>query len=251
MQPKGILLDFGGVLVEEVSFDPRAGNEWLLTRATHRPAGVTIDDILDRAMRVTSETAARRDEYNIETQWPMLTRLIYDKFGIRVADAMPDLELGFWKASVVTRPMQGARAALQMFRDAGVPIAVLSNASFGEHVVQYEIARHGLSEHLEFVMVSSEYCVRKPNVLLFEVAAARLGVQAKDVWFVGDRLDADVVGSKAAGMTAVWFGQHNLHESLLAGADLTVANWHELTREFAKHTKIQSNAVETAAQQPI
>ncbi len=94
MQPKGLLLDFGGTLVEEVSFDPRAGNEWLLTRATHRPAHVTIDDILDRAARVTRETAARRDQTHIETPWPMLTRLIHDYFGIRFADPMPELEPG-------------------------------------------------------------------------------------------------------------------------------------------------------------
>jgi hypothetical protein len=36
--PKGLLLDYGGTLVEEVSFDPRAGNEALLARAVCKPA---------------------------------------------------------------------------------------------------------------------------------------------------------------------------------------------------------------------
>jgi len=238
MQPKGLLLDFGGVLVEEVSFNPRAGNEWLLTRASRKPAHVTIDDVLDRAVRVTSETAARRDQFHIETPWPTLTRLIHDYFGIEFVDPMADLELGFWKASVVTRPMPGARAALDLIHQAGVPFAVVSNASFSERVIHHEIARHGLAEHLEFVVVSSEYCVRKPNVLLFEIAAARLGVKAKDIWFVGDRLDTDVTGANAAGMTAVWFGQHNLHESLVAGADLLVADWSDLVRQFVKYTQV-------------
>jgi hypothetical protein len=29
-QPEAVLIGYGGTLVEEVSYDPRAGNEWLL-----------------------------------------------------------------------------------------------------------------------------------------------------------------------------------------------------------------------------
>ena len=32
-RPKGVLLDYGGTLVEEAGFDPRAGNVWLLGQA--------------------------------------------------------------------------------------------------------------------------------------------------------------------------------------------------------------------------
>ena len=242
MQPRGLLLDFGNTLVEERSFDPRAGNEWLLTRVTHKPAHITIDDILDRAVRVTSETAARRDQFQMETPFPMLNRLIYDYFGVRFADPVPVLELGFWKASVVTRPMPGARAALEQLHAAGARIGVLSNASFSEAVIHNELAKHGLAEHIECVVVSSDYCLRKPNVLLFEVAAARLGVTPGEVWVVGDRMDTDVLGARAAGMTSVWFGQRSLSESLIAVADFTVCDWNELVRTFQEAGAAPSRA---------
>jgi hypothetical protein len=83
MGPKGVLFDYGGTLVEEVSFDPRAGNEWLFSRASHRPPHVTVDDVLARANRISTEVAGRRDQFHIETAWPALTRLIHDFFGIR------------------------------------------------------------------------------------------------------------------------------------------------------------------------
>ncbi|MGH7469710.1 MAG: HAD family hydrolase [Longimicrobiales bacterium] len=232
MQPKGLLLDFGGTLVEEVSFNPRAGNEWMLSRASHRPAHVTLDQIVDRAVRITSETAARRDQFQVETPWPMLTRLIYDPFGVRFADPLPELELGFWQASVVTRPMPGVHAALDLIHQAGLPIAVLCNASFGEHVIRHELAKHGLADHLECIIVSADYCVRKPNVLLFEVAAARLGLSPRHIWFVGDRFDTDITGAKVAGMTAVWFGQNTKPSSGVPGADLIVADWNEFAHQF-------------------
>ncbi len=231
-QPKGLLLDYGGTLVEEVNFDPRAGNEALLARAICRREDITLEHVMDRANKVAAEVAARRDQFQLETPWPTLTRLIHDFFGTRFADPMPELELAFWKASVTTRPMPGAREALEEFHRRGVRIAVVSNCSFGQDVIRYELAKHGLAERLEFVMVSAEYAVRKPNPLLFDTAAAKLGVKPKDIWFVGDRLDADVAGAKAAGMTAVWFCP-----SINDGSDspdMIVTGWADLVLKFQR-----------------
>jgi len=83
---------------------------------------------------VTKEVAARRDEVQLETAWPTLTRLIHDFLGIRFDAPMSELELGYWKASVTTQAMPGAREALERFHRAGVPMAVVSNTSFGEPV---------------------------------------------------------------------------------------------------------------------
>ena len=228
-----MLFDYGGTLVEEVSVDLRAGNEWLLSRASYRPAHVTLAGVLERAARVTKEVAGRRDDVQIETAWPTLTRLVHDFFDIRFDEPMPDLELGFWQASVQTRSMPGAKEALDRFHRCGLPLAVVSNTSFGEHVIRYELAKYGLTDHLAFVLVSSDYAVRKPNVLLFETAAARLNVPAADIWFVGDRLDTDVAGAKAAGMTAVWFNANDRSEPS-SDVDLTVTSWTDFASRLAR-----------------
>jgi putative hydrolase of the HAD superfamily len=227
MTPKGLLFDYGGTLVEELSVDVRAGNEWLLARASYRPPHVTIDHVLERATRVAREVTARRDEVQLETAWPTLTRLIHDSLGIRFDTPMPELELGFWNASVRTQAMPGAREALEQFHRWKLPLAVVSNTSFGEPVIRHELARYGLTDHLAFVLVSSDYSVRKPNVLLYETAAARLNVKAEDIWFVGDRLDTDVAGAKAAGMTAVWFNPHG-RSNPSTDVDLTVSGWADI-----------------------
>lgn len=96
-------------------------------------------------------------------------------------------------------------SALQRFQGSGIPAAVVSNTSVGEPVIRYELGKHGLTDTLAFLAVSADYAVRKPNGLLFEIAAARLGIDPKDIWFMGDRLDTDIVGARHAGMTAVWF----------------------------------------------
>jgi FMN phosphatase YigB (HAD superfamily) len=113
---------------------------------------------------------------------------------------------------------------------AGVPMAVLSNASFSADVIRRDLAKHGLADHLAFVMVTADYVVRKPIVLVLDVAAARLGVSPGDVWVIGDRLDTDVAGAKAAGMCAVWLKPPNADPS--PTPDLTVHGWEELTARF-------------------
>jgi len=224
-RPRGLLFDYGGTLVEEVAFDPRAGNVALLARASHLEGGVTLDDVLRRAERVSRDVADRRDRFQIETPWVSLTRLIHDFFGTRFPDPLSELEVVFWDASVTTRAMPGALEALAALNGRGLPMGVVSNTSFGQHVIRHELTKHGLADHLAIVVASAEYAVRKPSPLLFETAAALLGVACSDIWFVGDRLDTDVAGARAAGMTTVWLTQATGVPP--AEVDLRVAGWEE------------------------
>src|SRR6185295_11953030 len=102
-------------------------------------------------------------------------------FGIEFDDQIGDLELGFWQAAVKTNPMPGARDALEHFAAAGLLMAVVSNTSFSARTLGAELEKHRLRRHLSFIVTSSEYSVRKPNVLLFELAATRLGVRPADI----------------------------------------------------------------------
>ena len=225
--PGGFLFDYGGTLVEEISFDVRAGNEWLLSCASYRPPNLGLEDVLMRADRVTSEVADRRDETHLETPWPAMTKLIHDFLGVRFDLPLSELEIGFWKASVLTKPMPGVCLALERFRDWGIPLGVVSNTCFSAPVIQYELGKHGLAEYLDVVVVSAEYAVRKPNPLLFDTAAARFGKVTEPIWVVGDRLDTDIAGGKAAGMPTAWFNRSNIKDPAQT-ADYVFADWKEL-----------------------
>ena len=230
-----MLFDFGGTLVEEVAYDPHAGTTALLAKATHVPPGVTLDVAVARARRVSAAVAKRRDEFQIETPWPAVTRLIHDFLGVRFDASWSELELAFWDASVTMRPMPGARDALAVMARAGIPMAVLSNSSFAAATVERELTKYGLADHLAFVMVSADYSVRKPNPLLFETAAGRLGVPRDEIWFVGDRLDTDIAGAKAAGLRTVWLRPAAAAHS--NEPDATVENWAELLSLFQEATQ--------------
>lgn len=226
-RPRGLLFDYGGTLVAEVRFDTRQATEWLLSHAT-LARGVTIAHVVERTERVTREVSNRRDVVHIETPWVALTRLIHDALGTRFDAALETLELGFWNAGVETRPMSGVFEALTYFRSAGIPMGVVSNSSFRQEVIRHELSKHGLAEFMTIIIASADYAVRKPNPLIIEAAAGRLGTAGADTWFVGDRLDTDVAGAKAAGMTPI----------LLASAAgqraeppaITVTHWDEIVQ---------------------
>lgn len=227
MRAKGILLDYGGTLVEELGYDERAANRWLLSKARTVPAGVSLDDVLGRLEQVSQELGAKRDDRAIEVSWQTLTRLSYHSLGIQFDAPLGDFELGYWLACAKTRPMAGAIAALETWRERGIPVAVVSNCRFSEYVLRHELNRHGLSRFLSFIMVTSEYAARKPNRTLFEAAARLLSVAANDILFVGDSLEKDMTGAKAAGMKTLWFRTGN--SSAGPGtADRSCTSWSEI-----------------------
>lgn len=57
----------------------------------------------------------------------------------------------------------------------------------------------------EFVIATSEYIIRKPNPLIFELALKKANLSADEVWFCGDNTECDVKGSSSVGMFPVWY----------------------------------------------
>jgi putative hydrolase of the HAD superfamily len=68
----------------------------------------------------------------------------------------------------------------------------------------YERSLMGLDPYFEFSIYSSEVPYRKPHPSIFQLALARLNLDASEVLFVGDNLQADVVGAQSVGMPTVW-----------------------------------------------
>jgi len=66
------------------------------------------------------------------------------------------------------------------------------------------LAREGIADLFEIVLVSDEVGWRKPKPLIFERALGRLEVGAPDALFVGDRIDIDVAGAQGVGMGSAW-----------------------------------------------
>lgn len=64
-----------------------------------------------------------------------------------------------------------------------------------------------IEDRFDAVVISGEVGVAKPDARIFRFALDELGILPENVWHVGDDLNTDVVGAKAASLTAVWLNR--------------------------------------------
>jgi len=97
-------------------------------------------------------------------------------------------------------PFAEVPEALRALRAEGLRLVVVSNWDCSLHDVQ---AATGLSPQLHAVVASAEVQSAKPDGAIFARALALAGVPASAALHVGDRLDEDVAGARAAGIEPV------------------------------------------------
>jgi FMN phosphatase YigB (HAD superfamily) len=62
----------------------------------------------------------------------------------------------------------------------------------------------GIVDLFETIVVSDAVGWRKPAPTIFRQTLDRMGLEAGEALFVGDRADIDVAGARAMGMDAAW-----------------------------------------------
>jgi HAD superfamily hydrolase (TIGR01549 family)/HAD superfamily hydrolase (TIGR01509 family) len=98
------------------------------------------------------------------------------------------------------RPFADTLPALQALKNLGLPVGVLSN--FGTHL-RAVLRRLDLCEHFDFVIVSAEVGLAKPDPHIFDLAVSRVGQPRHRILYVGDHVGGDIEGAQSAGLDAV------------------------------------------------
>lgn len=93
-----------------------------------------------------------------------------------------------------------AAPALQAHRAGGLRLVVVSNWDVSLHTV---LANVGLVPLLDGILTAAEVGVRKPAAQIFIQGLGLAGVSAAEAIHVGDSLEEDVAGARAAGITPV------------------------------------------------
>jgi HAD superfamily hydrolase (TIGR01509 family) len=101
---------------------------------------------------------------------------------------------------------------LDALAGAGYVMGLVSNVSLLPDLMRTDLERLGLAGFLKATVFSSEVRFRKPDPRIFRIALDRVGVEAPQAVFVGDRLYDDIGGAQAVGMPAVLTHQFRLEE---------------------------------------
>jgi putative hydrolase of the HAD superfamily len=182
MPPRGLLLDFGGVLTTNIweSFDAFCRDEGLPEGSVRRafrdePEALADLRLLETGEISDSEFAAR--------------------FGPRLGIEETDGLIGRMFGGL--GPDHEMIDAVRRLRGTGVRTGLISN-SWGTGIYQPRL----LDELFDAVVISGEVGLHKPQPEIFRLGAERLGVEPEACVFVDD-LRENVAGAEAVGMTAI------------------------------------------------
>jgi putative hydrolase of the HAD superfamily len=155
------------------------------------------------------------------TIWHAYNRAYATACGVRAADlddAVEALLAEFGRGDVWTRPIPGARAALQRLAERGFALAVVSNAdgTVEEQLRVDALCQVGPGDGVEVAAVldSTVVGLAKPDPAIFGLALELLGVPPTRALHVGDTPSADVAGAHAAGVRPVLVDPYDLHTEL-------------------------------------
>jgi putative hydrolase of the HAD superfamily len=194
--PSAVLLDALGTLVELETPWPHLERE-LAAR------GVVVDLEAARAAML-AEMAYYRAHHDEAGDWAGLKDLrrrcaavVQESLGtsLPLADVQDAL-----LAAVRFRAYPEVPAVLERLRAGGARLAVVSNWDVSLHDV---LERTALRPLVDAVVISAELGAAKPDPAIFRAALERLGAQPSEAIHVGDSVEHDVAGARAAGLEAV------------------------------------------------
>lgn len=206
MSVSAVTLDAHGVLLLP---DPAA------LRCALAPFDVHPDD--DTCWRVHFEMVNLIDQY-VEPNWHEVRRSMAAAFGLsaqQVDGAAPIVAAAYLNEPWIAAP--GAMDSIVRLVSSDHSLAVVANSTHGQ--VEQWLADAGLCSivgplpKVACVLDSHVVGFAKPDRRIFDMALIKLGISADECLHVGDSVQTDVVGARAAGITPVHVDPYGFCES--------------------------------------
>jgi putative hydrolase of the HAD superfamily len=107
-----------------------------------------------------------------------------------------------WEGRIVsaTHLFVDALPVIEQLRQIDLRLGIVTNGYTA--MQRRKIRHHGLTSKLDFVLISEEAGVHKPDKAIFDLALARVEARPGRSLFVGDTPGADIDGARNAGLNA-------------------------------------------------
>jgi len=203
-KPKMIIFDYGHTLLCEPGFDFLRGQEALFPYIVKNKYNSTPEQISKIAGELFEKISAAR-KVGLELHERQFQNFLFDYLGIELSILLSEAEEILWDNISPGAVMPNVEIMIEYINANDIRSGVISNIGWSGTALTKRINRLLPQNKFEFIIASSEYMFRKPNVLLFELALRKAGLDACDVWYCGDKIKYDVEGSSAAGIFPVWY----------------------------------------------
>lgn len=133
-----------------------------------------------------------------------------EKYGGEIIHMTANEEADFLMLFNEMETMPGIPEALSEFEKMRIPMYVLSNSGFTAEALSVVLDRLGIRKYFANVWSSADFGRIKPCKDFFDMAIKKalsdhLEEKRKDIVFVGDMYETDVIGSHNANIGVIWF----------------------------------------------
>ncbi len=196
---RAVLFDALGTLVE---LEP----PWPLLRAVLRARhGIDVDEQEAREAMLAEMSYYRehhqegRDQSSLEELRLRCAEVLRERLPAVASLSLEQVREALLDSLRFT-PYPDAAPTLAALREAGLRLAVVSNWDCSLRLVLADV---GLAGAFDAVVVSAQVGATKPDPRIFATALEQLRTDAATALFVGDSLETDVAGARAAELRAV------------------------------------------------
>jgi putative hydrolase of the HAD superfamily len=214
-KPKMIIFDYGHTLLHEPDFDFLRGEEALFKYVKSNKNGLTPKQVFNFSQELFAQIGVVRELGYELHQW-QFQKFVYEYLEIELSISLPEAEKIFWDNTSGGALMPNVEKVISYINTNGIRSGVISNIGWSGTALSERINRLLPLHKFEFIIASSEYMFRKPSAMLFELALRKAGLDASDVWFCGDNIEADVEGSAAVGIYPVWYEDETVGNPFVA-----------------------------------
>ena len=242
-QIRGVLLDLGDTLVhldkpwEEV-FEAEVGS--LFTYLNTAGVKVEFRKFSVTFIRSLEEAASKASLYRIEIPMEEIITKVVGKFGVR----KPSQEFIHGAVEAYYRP---EIESWQLFPDTldsltaldqnGYLLGLISNAK-SDWQVNSILNKFDLTRFFKLILISASLRIRKPKADIFLKALKDLNLTPKETVFIGNSIDADVIGPRSVGIHAIHIRRQPPEHNLILTPEATVANLTEAVKTVNNWAKI-------------
>lgn len=116
-------------------------------------------------------------------------RLLFDLLELQFSISLNEVAKIEWEEDPVIETVNHAADLLHWLNGAKIRTAVISNCDYSGNLLQEKLNKIFPENQFEFVIASSDYGVMKPNRYIFQAGIVKSGLEAKDIWYVGDKVE--------------------------------------------------------------
>lgn len=204
---KAILYDVGGVLYTSYNDDELRLDFAKRLLLKLREFGIELNvtaEVLDQRLTIR---AREYKTYAEETMRELPSVRIWKDYFLKdfsvdeekLQPHAEKLSFHYDSARVRMTPRSHVRETLHELHEMGIRQAIANNI-MSTTFVPYFVEKQGISQYFQFILMSSQIGIRKPDSRIFHMATEKLDVLPGECAYIGDTISRDVRGVRNAGL---------------------------------------------------